>query len=41
MVNQTEFRIKKVIKRERKLSVKWNSYDNSFTSYIDKKDVVI
>ena len=38
---QNEFRIEKVIKRKRdKLYVKWKGYDNSFNSWIDKKDVV-
>ena len=36
--NQKEFRIEKVIKRKGgKLYVKWNGYDNSFNSWIDKK----
>ena len=39
--NQQEFRIEKVIKRkEDKLYVKWKGYDNSFNSWIDKKDIV-
>ena len=39
--NQEEFRIEKVIKRKRnKLCVKWNGYDNSFNSCIDRKDIV-
>ena len=39
--NQKEFRIEKVIKRkEDKLYVKWKGYDNSFNSWIDKKDLV-
>ena len=39
--NQKEFRIEKVIKRkEDKLYVKWKDYDNSFNSWIDKKDLV-
>ena len=39
--NQKEFRIEKVIKRKRdKLYVKWKDYDNSFNSWIDKKDLV-
>ena len=38
---QNEFRIEKVIKRKGdKLYVKWKSYDNSFNSWIDKKDMV-
>ena len=39
--NQTEFRIGKVIKRKGdKLYVKWKDYDNSFNSWIHKKDIV-
>ena len=39
--NQQEFRIDKVIKRKGdKLYVKWEAYDNSFKSWIDKKDLV-
>ena len=39
--NQKEFRIEKVIKRKgNKLYVKWNSYNNSFNSWIDKKYLV-
>ena len=39
--NQKEFRIEKVIKRKvDKLYVKWKGYDNSFDSWIDKKDLV-
>ena len=34
--NQKEFRVEKVIKGH-KLSVKWNGYDSSFNSWIDKK----
>ena len=38
---QIEFRIEKVIKRKGdKLYVKWKGYDNSFNSWIDKKDIV-
>ena len=38
--NQQEFRIEKVIKRKGdKLYVKWKGYDNSFNSWIDKKDL--
>ena len=37
--NQKEFRIEKVIKRKgNKLFVKWKGYNNSFNSWIDKKD---
>ena len=39
--NQEEFKIEKVIKRkENKLYIKWRGYDNSFNSWIDKKDLV-
>ena len=39
--NQKEFRIEKVIKRKGdKLYLKWKDYDNSFNSWIDKKDLV-
>ena len=39
--NQQEFRIDKVIKRKGdKLYVKWKGYNNSFNSWIDKKDIV-
>ena len=39
--NQKEFRTEKVIKRKGdKLYVKWKGYDNSFNSWIDKKDIV-
>ena len=38
---QKEFRIEKVNKKKRnKLYVKWKDYNNSFTSWIDKKDIV-
>ena len=38
---QNEFRIEKVLKKEgNKLSVKWKGYNNSFNSWIDKKDIV-
>ena len=38
--NQKEFRIEKIIKRKGdKLYVKWKGYDNSFNSWIDKKDL--
>ena len=40
-INQQEFRIEKLImKKGNKLYVKWKGYDNSFNSWIDKKDVV-
>ena len=39
--NQQEFRIEEVIRRRGdKLYVKWKGYDNSFKSWIDKKDLV-
>ena len=38
---QNEFRIQKVIKiKGDKLYIKWKGYDNSFNSWIDKKDIV-
>ena len=40
-IDQQEFRIEKVIKKKRnKLYVKWKGYDNSFNSWIDKKDLI-
>ena len=39
--NQKEFRIENKIKRKgNNLYVKWKGYDNSFNSWIDKKDIV-
>ena len=39
--NQKEFRIERVIKKKvDKLYVKWKGYNNSFNSWIDKKDIV-
>ena len=39
--NQKEFRIEKVLKKKGdNLYVKWKGYDNSFNSWIDKKDIV-
>ena len=39
--NQEEFRIEKVIKKKgNKLYVKWKGYNNSFNSWIGKKDLV-
>ena len=39
-INQKEFRVKKVLKREGdKLYVKWNCYNSYFNSWIDKKDI--
>ena len=38
--DQKEFRIEKVFKKKGdKLYVKWKGYDNSFNSWIDKKDI--
>ena len=38
--NQKEFRIEKIIKRKGdKLCVKWKGYNNSFNSWINKKDL--
>ena len=39
-INQREFRIEKVISGKGKLHAKWKGYDNSFNSWIDKKDIV-
>ena len=40
-IDQQEFRIENVIKKKgNKLYVKWKGYDNSFNSWIDKKDLV-
>ena len=40
-IDQQEFRIEKVIeKKGNKLYVKRKGYDNSFNSWIDKKDLV-
>ena len=40
-IDQEEFRIEKVIKEKSdELYVKWKGYDNSFNSWIDKKDLV-
>ena len=39
--DQKYFRIEKVMKKKGdKLHVKWKGYDNSFNSWIDKKDIV-
>ena len=39
--NQKEFKIEKVLKKKGdKLYAKWKGYDNSFNSWIDKKDLV-
>ena len=40
-MNQEEFRIERVIRRKGdKPYVKWKGYDNSFNSWIDKKDII-
>ena len=40
-IDQKEFRIEKVLKKKGdKLYVTWKGYDNSFNSWIDKKDIV-
>ena len=39
--SQNEFRIEKMIKRKgNKLYIKWKGYNNSFNSWIDKKDLL-
>ena len=39
--NQKEFRVQKAImKKGDKLYVKWEGYNNSFNSWIDKKDSI-
>ena len=39
--NQEEFRMEKVIKKKGdKIYVKWKGYNNSFNSWINKKDLV-
>ena len=39
--DQKEFRIEKVVKKKgNKLYVKWKGYDDSFNSWIDKKDLL-
>ena len=38
--NQKEFRIEKVIKTKGNMYVKWKGYNNSFNSWIDKKDLI-
>ena len=36
-----EFKVEKVIKKKGdKLYVQWKSYNNSFSSWIDKKDII-
>ena len=39
--SQERFKVEKVIKRKvDKLYVKWKGYDNSFNSWVDKKDLI-
>ena len=39
--SQNEFRIEKIIKRKcNKLDVKWKGYNNSFNSWIEKKNIL-
>ena len=39
--NQKEFTIEKILKKKGdKLHVKWKGYDNSFNSWINKKDIL-
>ena len=39
--NQKEFRVEQVFKRKGdKLYLKWKGYENSFNSWIDKKDIL-
>ena len=39
--NQKEFRIERILKKkDDKLYVKWKGYDNSFNSWINKKDIL-
>ena len=41
LIRKKEFRIEKVLKKKGdKFYVKWKGYDNSFNSWIDKKDIV-
>ena len=38
--SQEKFRIEKVLKRKgNKLYIKWKGYDNSFSSWINEKDL--
>ena len=40
-INQKKFEVEKVIKiKKDNLYAKWKSYDSSFNSWIDKKDIV-
>ena len=40
-MRQKEFRVEKIIKRkDNKLYLNWKGYNNSFNSWIDKKDII-
>ena len=38
--NQKEFRIETILQRKGDMYVKWKGYDNSFSSWINKKDIL-
>ena len=39
-MNQKKFKVEKIIKRKGdKAYIKWKTYNNSFNSWIDKKDI--
>ena len=41
ITGQEKFRIEKIFKRKgNKLCVKWKRYNNSFNSWIDRKDLI-
>ena len=41
MINNKSIKVEKVFKRKlNHLYIKWKGYDNSFNSWIDKKDIV-
>ena len=39
--DKSNFRKEKVKKKDDRLFVKWKGYDNSFNSWINKKDIVV
>ena len=40
-INKHDFKVEKVIKKkDDKLYIKWKGYDGSFSSWIDKTDIV-
>ena len=40
-ISQEEFRIEKIVKKKGdNLYIKWKGYDNSFNSWIDKKNIL-